>query len=78
MKFEGSNSLNEAWIKMIDAMVENTPEEVKNNIEIIAQFRRVFFAGAGAAFSLIERGHRENLGRDIFSFFEDEDNASEQ
>jgi hypothetical protein len=78
MKFEGSKSLNEAWIKAIDILMENVPEDVKNNIEMVAQFRRVFFVGAGSAFMLIEAGHRENVRRDLLGFSEGERNVSEQ
>jgi hypothetical protein len=48
-------------------------EAAAKNIEMIAQFRRVFFAGASAALVLIGSGERENLKRDIEAFFKGED-----
>jgi hypothetical protein len=58
------SSLNEAWFHTLDSCVVNFPlSEV-----ILPLTRNCFFAGATYAVLLLQRGHRDQLLRDIAGF----------
>jgi hypothetical protein len=64
----GPISLNEAWFHVLDRCVINLPlSEV-----ILPLMRECFFGGATYAVLLLQKGHGDELARDIAGFINEE------
>src|SRR4051794_4674042 len=62
------SSLNEAWFHVLDRCVINPPlSEV-----ILPLMRECFFGGATYAVLLLQKGHGDELARDIAGFINEE------
>jgi hypothetical protein len=59
-------------LRVIDELADNTRGAARN-VEMVAQFRRAFFAGPAGVFVLVKAAYGENVERDIEAFFKGEE-----